>query len=169
MPRTVLGTTAAAVALAGLTGSALLTLSPASAGSAPASHRERGVVLECTTTLAGRHVSVSLYENSRFGNEVQVVLDHGDGPGNGRSQQERLVRAGAVDTTIRVAGRPVHITGTATRTAAVKRVRATHEDTTAVGTHRRLRTDLDVTYRDRTAVLDCQRAFRYDLKVTRRS
>lgn len=168
MPRTALGTTAAAAAIAALTGGALLTLSPAAtAGSAPTTTREHGVVLECTGTVAGRQVYVSIYENNRYGNELQVVFDEGDGPGKGRSQDAKLVRAGKVDTTIRVARRAVRISGTATRTSSVKEVRETHEGATAVGTHRRLRTDLDVTYRNRTAPLECDNAFRYDLQVTR--
>ncbi|HEY0890005.1 MAG TPA: hypothetical protein VGE38_10380 [Nocardioides sp.] len=165
MHRTALGTITAALTTS-LVGSALLTLSPTAAGAATTTHPERGLVVECTGKVAGQHVAVSLYENSRYGNELQVVFDHGDGPGKGRSQEAKLVRAGHVDTTIRVAQQAVRITGTAIRTQHVKRVRSTHEDTTAVGTHRRLSTDLEVTYRERTAPLDCDTAFRYRLQVT---
>lgn len=161
MARTILGTTAVA-ATAAL--AAATPLTPASA--ATTTHHERGVVVECTGTVAGRQVYASLYENNRFGNELQVVFDRGDGPGKGRTQDARLVRAGTVDATIRVGGRPVRITGTATRTRHVRDVDATHEGVRAVGTHRRLRTDLSVTYRGRTAPLECDTAFRYALRVT---
>jgi len=132
-------------------------------------HRERGIVLECTGEAGGLEAYASLYENDKYGNVLQVVL----GEGNGRSKNVKrpFLEDGKVRGTITIDGAKAKIRGTAETVGKKKKVHEVHDDAgyliTIDGTHRRLANDLVLTYDGTSVPLTCDSAFRYDLMVTK--
>ena len=163
---------------------ALITAAALMVGSAPASamqaddvggtttERERGIVLECQGEAGGLEAYASLYENDRHGNVLQVVLGDPD-DGNGRSKEPKrpFLSDGTVRGTITIDGAKARIRGTAAKVGPKKKVHDVHHDAgyviTIDGTHKRLATDLVLTYDGARVPLTCGPAFRYDLQVTR--
>jgi hypothetical protein len=144
---------------------ATLTSSPATAATTTV---EKGVVIECTGHLGGQDVYVSLYENNRYVNVVQVNV--GD---DGASREVRdIVRAGRVRAAVRVDGANARVTGTVRVTGRPTRVHEEIDDAgqhiVSDGTHRSLSTRLRVAFRGDRARLTCDNAFRYRLRVTKK-
>ena len=145
-----------------------LTALPASATAAtPATTVEKGVVIECTGALAGRPVYVSLYENNRYVNVVQV--DVGD---DGASREVRdIVRAGRVRTSVAIGDDVARVAGTVAVTGRPTRVHEEQDDAgqhiLSDGTHRALSTRLRVSFQGERTRLACDNAFRYRLRVTK--
>ena len=161
-----------------LTSAALMAApAPASAMQAddfdtPTTERERGIVLECRGETDGLAAYASLYENDRYGNVLQVVLGDPD-DGNGRSKEvgHRFLVDGNVRGAITIDGAKARIRGTADKVGRKKQVHEVHDDAgyliTVDGTHKRLVTDLVLSYHGARVPLSCDPAFRYDLMVTK--
>ncbi len=137
---------------------------------------ERGIVVECTghvgTGAGGTDVWTSVYENSRYGNTVQVVLgDPDEGHGKNKEQDAKFLQDGVLTASLKVEGTPVAIGGTAERRGKRIKVYESIDDAgmrvVTKGFHRRLRTDLVVTVDGVSAPLTCKPAFYYDLQVKR--
>ncbi len=160
--RTPLALAAAATVVAGLG-------SPATAAESTVTH-ERGVVIECGGTHAGKDVFVSVYENNTFANVFQVVVGD-DGLGKSRESEKGFVTGGKVRAALRLDGRKALVTGTAKRVGKRVAVHEEHDDAgqhiVVDGFHRALRTDLTLQWKGRTVALDCDEAFFYDLDVTK--
>ncbi|SDE23988.1 hypothetical protein [Nocardioides lianchengensis] len=167
-------TTRLALATVSLIGTvAGVAFTPASATAGPESVRERGVVLVCTGTLKERQVVVEVYENDTYGNSVSVVIGDPDAGGvhGSRSTTTSLWAGRRVEATVRVQGRRAAVTGVARKTGPRIAVHDEFDDAgqhiVADGFHRRLRTDLTLTYRKSRVPLTCAPAFRYDVQVTK--
>ena len=163
-----------AIALAGsvlaLTGLGVApALASQAAPSATDTHRERGIVLECTGEADGLSAYVNLYENDVYSNYFQVILN--DDPKLARSREPAdILDKGEVRAAIRIKGHKVRVTGTANRVGKRTHVHEEIEDAgnlvVADGFHRRLKNDLVLKYRGTTVPLDCAPAFFYHLEVT---
>jgi len=162
----------ATVAGALLAASATLTIVPttiSAAAAAPASTTsvEKGVVIECSGRVGGQPVYVSLYENSRYVNVVQVNV--GD---DGASRQARdIVRAGRVRAAVRIGDTTARVTGAVRVTGRPTRVHEVQDDAgqhiVSDGTHRALSTRLRLSFGGDVTRLTCDNAFRYRLRVTK--
>lgn len=157
----------AAVATSGLIG----TGSAAAQADEPTTTTEKGIVLECSGTWRGERVYSSLYENSVYGNTIQVVVGGGDVAGDSRSTRHAFLDGRAVRGVLKLDGRRAVIAGTA---HAVGGKTAVHEELddagqhiTTDGTHRRLASNLRLTWKGTTVPLDCPESFVYDLQVTK--
>ncbi len=131
--------------------------------------REHGVVLECTGEADGLSAYVNLYENSKYTNYLQVVLN--DDPELAASREPKdLLANGEVRTAIRIDGHKARVTGTVERVGKRKAVHEEYDDAgnhiVADGYHRRLASDLVLKYDGSTVRLRCAPAFYYDLQVT---
>ncbi len=111
--------------------------------------RERGNAIECTGPINGLDAYVQLYENSHYGNSVQIVLDD-DGLGAGRDHTQPFVHGEQVHGAVLIAGTRAVVTGTVTRGATKLPV---HEEFDHAGEHvvtdgfqQKLTTDLTLTY-----------------------
>lgn len=163
-----------ALAATALTGLGLLA--PAAGATArtvePITTTERGVVLECTGSRHGLDAYVSLYENNRYGNVVQVILD--DDPARAASREPRdILSAGEVRTGVRIGEHRARIRGTAHRVPVSQRT-PVHEEMDDAGQHivvdgfhRRLVNDLVLRYDGTRVPLTCDPAFAYRLTVTK--
>jgi len=160
----------AAVAVPAAT-SAVASAPPAPA---PTWKVEKGIVVECTGEVHDGTESLavwtSVYENSRFGNSVQLVLgDPDEGNGKLKEQQGKFLVGGQLEAKISVKGTRVVIAGTAERRGKRTKVDEVIEDAgmqvVSKGFHRRLRTDLTVTVAGVSAPLACAPAFFYHLRV----
>ena len=138
----------------------------------PTTTHERGIVIECTGTIKGRPAYVSLYENDTHTNVIQVLIGDDDRQ-VGRSRE---VEAGFLDRrqvfgALEVGGKRAVVEGTAHRVGRRIGVHEEHDDAgehiVIDGHHRRLATDLELSWRRSTAPLDCDPAFVYDLEVTK--
>lgn len=144
-----------------------------SRSSAAASTREHGALLECTGTAGTVPVRANLYQNRTYGNFLEVLLNDGTDAETGRSLQTRkpFLAGTQVRAAARVAGHRLVIRGTAKPTGQNRKVHEVIEDAgyrvTSTGTHRLLRPRLSVTYGGETGRLSCDRAFVFDLKVTK--
>lgn len=146
------------------------TASPATAATAT-SEKERGVVLECTGSAHGLSVYTSLYENDRYGNTVQVILDDDPDLARSRNPKNDFLVGGTVKTGITIKGKRASISGTAVRVGPKKHVHEEMDDAgqhvVTDGFHRRLADDLVLRYGAKTVPLDCAPAFHYNLTVTK--
>ncbi|HEU4810638.1 MAG TPA: hypothetical protein VFT00_00725 [Nocardioides sp.] len=160
--------TATLIAL-GTAGPATSVTAEARAATSTTTH-ERGIVLECTGRLAGKHVFTSLYENDAYVNVIQVVIGD-DGTGASREVERGFLDDGQVRGSVRVDGRRALVTGTAHRVGERLPVHEEYDDAgqhiTVDGYHRRLANDLVLTYAGRTRPLTCDTAFAFNLQVTR--
>jgi hypothetical protein len=159
----------AVVATSGLIGLG----TPATAGE-PTTTRERGLVIECTGTIKGQAVYTSLYESNVASNTIQILIGDDDHQVGGSRDTDADFRTGRqVRGTLKVAGGRALVEGTARKTGARTPVHEEHDDAgqhiTVDGFHRRLATDLTLTWKDATAPLTCDNAFLYDLRVTKES
>ena len=161
-------------ALAVVASSGLIGLgSPASAGE-PTTTRERGIVIECTGTIKDRPVYTSLYENDTVRNTIQVLIGDDSHQVGGSRDADKDFRTGRkVRGTLAVGGSRAVIAGTARKVGERIAVHEEHDDAgqhiTIDGFHRRLKTDLTLTWKGASAPLTCENAFVYDLQVTKES
>lgn len=165
-------------ALAVVATSALVGLGGAASAHAPdpsatGTTHERGALIECTGTVGSRPVRANLYQNTTFGNFLEVLVADGTSDEAGRSVQadKPFLDGKRVTAVTTVAGKRLTVTGTARRTRAVERVHEVEEDAglriVSTGTHRMLAPRLTVTYGAESGRLTCDNAFRYRLEVTR--
>jgi hypothetical protein len=161
-------------ALAVAATSALVGPGGAAHAGEPTTTRERGIVVECAGTVGGRSVYASLYENNHYGNELQIVIGDDDHQvGGSRRDRDGFLDHGRVTAAMKVGGKRALITGTARKVGDRIPVSDEYDDAgqhiTATGFHRRLHTDLELTWRGRSVPLDCGNAFAYRLTVTKES
>ncbi|MBI2244699.1 MAG: hypothetical protein HYU55_12425 [Nocardioides sp.] len=161
--------TLAVVATSGLVGLA----APATAGE-PTTTRERGIVIECTGTIKGRDVYTSLYENDTVRNTIQIVIgDDGHQVGGSRDTDRDFRDGRNVRGVLKVAGSRAVVEGTARKVGDRIAVHEEHDDAgqhiTIDGFHKRLATDLTLSWKGASAPLECGPAFVYDLQVTKES
>jgi hypothetical protein len=136
-------------------------------------HRERGLVLECRGKGQGMRAYVSVYENHKFGNTLQVVLGGpDDGRGNSRSTKRDLVDRGQLTRAakVEVDGDVAKVRGTAIKRGPTSTIHEEYDDAgntiTVDGTHRPIRTDMRLSYGDKRVDLTCDdAAFAFNLTV----
>jgi hypothetical protein len=161
-------------ALAVLATSALIGLGaagPANAGTTTTTN-ERGNVIECTGTINDRAVYVSVYENNTYANVIQVVIgDDEDQVGSSREVADGFIDHKRVHGSLKVGQKRAVVTGRASRFGPKIPVHDQYDDAgqliTVDGIHRRLRTDLQLTWGRAAAPLTCDTAFFYNLQVTK--
>lgn len=132
---------------------------------------ERGIVVEATSQDESAPVWLSLYENDRHGNSVQVMIgDPEDDLIGALDQPEPFVVDGAVDVVVDIAGQPARLTGTLTetdRTRTVDPLQDAGEQLVVRGTQTQLVADLVLVYDGRSIPLAAAPAFAYDLETRR--
>ena len=133
---------------------------------------EVGNVIECTGTIRGRAVWASLYENNTVKDVIQVVIGDGDNQvGNSREVTDGFIHEKQVHGSLKVGGKRAVIDGYASRHGKRIAVHEQYDDAgqhiTVDGYHRKLATDLTLTWRHRTKQLTCDNAFFYNLTVTK--
>lgn len=136
---------------------------------APTVEHQSGIIVEASGNSGSTTASVTVYENSQYGNSVQVVLGE-DLIGYAEPATAVLVD-GAVDVTVEVDGRTATLTGTlAPAGRPEKTVEPTQdagEQIVTRGTHTALAGELTLTYDGVTVPLHLDNAFAYDLEVRR--
>lgn len=139
----------------------------------PTTTNEKGILLECSGTWRGKDVYTSLYENSPYGNTIQIVIDGGDVAGGSRDTTQAFKVGRDVRGVLKLKGKKAIVEGTARAVGSKTPVHEEHDDAgqhiTIDGTHRRLANDLTLTWKGTTVPLDCDNAFVYDLQVTKES
>jgi hypothetical protein len=141
----------------------------------PGVTHESGIMFDCTGKLGKQPIRVNLYENRTYGNYIEAQYGEGDRHEVSAAKQvERpFLRDGRVRGKVTLAGKPLAVTGTATPTKSVKRIRDVVEDAglriVSRGTHRRYAHDLTVSYRKHSTRLNCDPAVAFRLKVTKTS
>jgi hypothetical protein len=141
----------------------------------PGVTHERGVMFDCTGTLGKQPVIVNLYENRTYGNYLEAQYGEGDRHEVSIAKQVKrpFLRHGVVRAKVRLAGKPLTVSGTASPTKQFTRIHDVVEDAglriLTQGTHRRLAHDLTVSYRGRSTTLVCDPAVAFRLKVTKTS
>jgi uncharacterized Zn-binding protein involved in type VI secretion len=133
---------------------------------------EKGIVVECHGHKPGFTVRTTVYENSRYGNTVQVGLGNPDADRDGmRQTDEKFLVDGFLRATVQVEGKRAVIKGTATRVGARIPVSESFDDgdmrIDSRGFQRKLRTDLVAKYDGKIVSLTCDTAFYYNLEVKR--
>ncbi len=160
-------------ALAVVATSSLIGWGTAAYAGEPITTTEKGIVLDCSGTWKGEHVYASLYENSSAGNTMQVVIADGDVAGGGRETTRAFKDGRDVRGVMKLNGKRAVIEGTAKVVGKKVAVHEEHDDAgqhiVVDGTHRRLASDLEFTWKGRTVPLDCSESFVYDLRVSRES
>jgi hypothetical protein len=161
-------------ALAVLATSALVAAAaaaPAHAGTTTTT-TERGNVIECTGTIGDHPVYASVYENDTYANVIQVLIGDDDHQvGNSREVADGFLDHRQVLGSLRVGQKLAVVSGSAVRVGKRIPVHEQYDDAgqliTVDGIHRRLRTDLELTWGRKTAPLTCDIAFFYRLGVTK--
>lgn len=153
---------------------ALIGLASPTHASEPTVTHERGIVIECSGTFKNRAVYASVYENEPNGNVLQILVgDDESQVGGGRETTRDFLDGKRIRATMKVDGTRATIEGTAERYGKKIPVHEEHDDAgqhiVVDGTHRKLDTDLTLTWRNRTVPLDCDTAFAYDLRVSKES
>ncbi|GAA4718658.1 hypothetical protein [Nocardioides conyzicola] len=142
---------------------------------APGTSRETGKLLECTGAAGAIPVRANLYQNTTYGNFLEVLVHDGtpDEAGASREAAKPFVVKNKVRATARIAGEKLVITGTAKPTGEVRRVHDVVEDAglriVTTGKHKLLKPILKVSYAGRSGRLTCDNAFAFNLKVTKTS
>ncbi len=132
--------------------------------------KERGIVLECTGAKSGLEISTVVYENSRYGNTVQVRIG---GPESEKAAtrvtDDKFLVDGALRATVKVAGLRAVVKGTAERVGPRIPVSESFDDGGYVvknrGYQRQLRTKLVAKYDGKIVPLTCAPAFYYNLET----
>jgi len=131
--------------------------------------RERGNLIECTGRYRGADTFVSVYENNRYANVLQVVV--GEGNGASREVDKGFLDGTRVNGSLRLQGHKVTVSGTAERTGGKIKVHDEYDDAgqhiVVNGYHRALDSDLTMSWKGTTIRLTCDNAFYYNLKVTK--
>ena len=161
-------------------GAAALVAFPTSATAQPRVHEE-GFVVECSGAGDGYTASVTLFQNSQFGNEATVVIETSDSTLIGLTSDGPFLSDGTIDEVIvplveensqepadlatvsgsyTVSGEPTRIDPEVINEGEFIHI--------AVGTHTPLTVDLTLEYADATIALDCDNAFAFDLMTLER-
>lgn len=138
--------------------------------SAPTStEQQSGIVIEASGAYDGHDVLVFLYENDRYGNSLQVVLDPENDMIGSTERAEPFVVDGQVDVTVTIDGKPARLTGTVARTGTPAKVVEPQQDggeqIVTRGEHTQLDADLVLEYAGSTIDLHAAPAFAFDLDV----
>lgn len=133
---------------------------------------ERGTILEGTGTWRGQKITVSVYENQRYGNALQIIIGDPDGKhaiGAGEGQHAYIV-GGVLNVGLDVDGKLAVVKGTVTKNGAPRPATELNTDGDLVsskGTHVPLLVEAAFTYRGETVTLEFTRALRYYLESER--
>lgn len=143
--------------------SAVATAGPASASPTTVTV-QKGLVLESV----GDHAQVFVYENSTYGNSIQVVLDGRDGEMIGYAEQAGpFVVDGTLDAVVEVEGIDVTIEGTVATagkpTKIVEPLQDAGQQIVTRGTNTPLATDLVLRYEHSEFPLTSPTAFAFEL------
>ena len=148
------------------------TLDPMQEGTS----RERGTLIECVGKAGAVPVRANIYQNRTYGNHLELLVNDGTRKEAGTSLQQRrpFVTGSEVRAAGKVGGRRMVISGTAAPTGEVKRIREVIPNDGGMrivsrGTHALLDAVLTVRYDGHAGALTCDRAFRFDLRVTKTS
>jgi hypothetical protein len=133
---------------------------------------QKGIVVECTSGARRLEAFVSLYENSRYVNVLQVVVgDPDQGLGDSVENPRGFVRGRRAFGRLELGGEVAKVSGSVVRKGPRTRVHEVVEDAgeriVSRGWHRPLVTDLRLAYGDVSVPLNCDAAFAYHLHVTR--
>ena len=132
---------------------------------------QRGIVLEGNGLAGDLPVAVTVYENSLYGNSIQVVLGDPDSGGQiGFAEQtDPFVVDGVLHAAVDVDGRTMEFTGTVEETGRTTKVTEPIQDAgeqvVSKGTHTQLLTDVTVSIDEESAALEFAVAFAYDLEI----
>lgn len=173
----VLGSALLAVALGAplagsATGTAAPVTEPAATDSPTTVEHQSGVVLEGTAEVGGEPVFVTVYDNSRYGSSIQVILGDPDAGHFGYAEQATpYVVDGRLDATVMVDGHPVTLSGTVVDAGRPSRLVEPQQDggeqIVTRGTNTDLLTEVVITVRKDSAVVAFAPAFAFDLEVRR--
>jgi hypothetical protein len=164
-------------------GAAALVAFPAAASAQPGAGvvHEEGYVVECSGAGGGVTASVTLYENSQFGDEATVVIETADSTLIGVTGDGPFLTDGTIDEVVvplaeennpdEPAGSAT-VSGSYTVSGEPTRVHDVINEgeaiVIAVGTNTPLAVDLTLEYADTTIALQCDSAFAFDLKTIQR-
>jgi len=132
---------------------------------------QRGIVLEGSGLAGDLPVTVTVYENSLYGNSIQVVLgDPDDGGHIGAAEQaEPFVVDGVLNATVEVGVRTVELSGTVEETGRATKLTEPIQDggeqLVSKGTHTQLLTDVTLSFDGKSVALEFAPAFAYDLEI----
>lgn len=138
----------------------------------PTVETQKGIVLEGSGEADGLAAMVTVYENDRYGNTLQVVLGDPDEDliGNA-SGTDAFVADGALSATVQIAGHDAVLTGTVAESGRPEFIRESLQDAgeqiVSKGTHTQLLVDATLTYQGHEVPLTFAPAFAYDLEVRR--
>lgn len=141
----------------------------------PGVTHESGIMFDCTGMLGKQPIRVNLYENRTYGNYIEAQYGEGDRHEVSIAKQVKhpFLRDHRVRGKVVLAGKPLTVSGTARPTRSVQKIRDVVEDAglriVSQGTHRRYAHDLTVSYGNRSAMLACDPAVAFRLKVTKTS
>jgi hypothetical protein len=129
---------------------------------------QAGVVMEGTTSV-GTPLMVTVYENSKYGNSIQVVLGDPDDENFGYVEQAgAFIEDGVLDVTIDVKGTPVTLRGSVVETGRPENIRESYQDAgqqiVDKGTHTQLGADVVAIVDGDSAPVSFAPAFAYDLE-----
>lgn len=137
------------------------------ADNGPLVETEKGIVLEYFSEAGGREISVTVYENSVYGNFLSIRL--GDGLFGGKQTAKALVVDGQLDASVMIKGYPAVLEGTVAENGQPTQIRDSIYDAgqriVTKGTNTPLLADATLTYRGETYVISFDPAFAYDLEV----
>ena len=131
---------------------------------------EKGIVVECVGGAPRLEAFVSLYENSRYVNVLQVVVgDPDQGMGDSVEDPAGFVHGRTAYGSLELGGEVATVTGSVVRKGPRREVHEIIDDAgehiVSRGWHRPLVTDLRMAYGDVTVPLTCDTAFAYHLHV----
>lgn len=138
---------------------------------APSVETERGIVLEGTGSWQGQDVMVTVYENQRYGNSVQLVVGDPDAGGaiGYVESTDPFVVDGELSVEVEVDGRTAVLAGTVTEAGRPERIHDALQDggeqINSRGTHTALAVDATLELGGAEAALTFSPAFAYDLEV----
>lgn len=132
--------------------------------------QEHGIVMEGTGAADGLEVMATLYENSRYGSSLQVVIGDPELDRIGFIEQaEAFVVDGRLDAEVVVDGKVASVTGTVERsgrpTKVVEPLQDAGEQIVVRGTHTQLAADVTLSYDGIDVPLEFAPAFAFDLET----
>lgn len=133
---------------------------------------ERGIILEGRGTWRGQEITVSVYENRRHGNALQIIVGDPDGKhviGAGEGRHAYVVD-GVLNVGLDIDGHLAVVKGTVVKSGAPRPVTEPNPDGDLVssrGTHTPLLVRATFTYRGESVDLTFPRALRFRLESER--
>lgn len=147
------------------------TQSVQAAAEAPTSVEiQRGLVLEGSGEINGASLQVTVYENSLYGNSVQIVVGDPDEGNIGASEQTAaFVVGGQLNASVQIGGKTATLSGTVESTGRPERVVEPIQDAgeriVTRGTNTALRANVTLTFDGAAAHVEFAPAFAYELEV----